>query len=420
MHRDLREIALYAGCLVALNVLVVVPKDVLQRELGVILANIKQPAATFFVTSTTSAEIRSSYQREVSFSARDYTSERKVHVLIVPGHRPDGGGTEFGSVYEREVVVDIADHLAAFLRKNSHYEVIVARDKKKWNSTLDRYFENKEDRIVAFVDKQKELMTRYINRGKIVSEEGVPHNAVESSSALKLYGINKWASENSIDITIHLHLNDYAGRKSGKVGEHSGFTVYVPDHQYSNAAASKDIGTAIANRLRAYHATSTLPGESAGVVEDQYLIAIGSNNTADGASVLIEYGYIYEPQFINAAVRPLAVEDYAYQTYLGLQDFFSDPVLNTSGSAAIPYDWSEVRLGGTKASAGVYALQSGLRHLGYYPPKGKSFVDCPISGVTGACTKAALKAYQAARGLTATGDVGPQTREALGQDLAAL
>lgn len=420
MHQDLRQIALYAGFLVALNVLVLTPRDTLERQFAIILANIKQPAATFFVTSTTSAEIRSSYQKEANFSARDYTSERKVKVLIVPGHRPEGGGTEFGTVYERDVVVDIADHLAAFMRNNPHYEVIVARDKKKWNRTLDRYFETNMGKIIAFVDKQKALMARYIDKGKILSEEEIVHNTAEPSSALKLYGINKWASENEIDITLHLHLNDYAGRKSGKVGEHSGFSIYVPDHQYSNAAASKDIGTAIAQRLMAFHSTSTFPGEKVGVVESQYLIAIGSNNTADGASVLIEYGYIYEPQFINAVVRPLAVEDYAYQTYLGLQDFFNDPVLNTSGSAALPYDWSEVRLSDRKGSAGVYALQSGLRHLGYYPPAGKSFTDCPISGVSGPCTEAALKAYQTAHGLTATGDVGPQTRELLGRELGSL
>ncbi len=420
MHHDLRQIALYAGCLVALNVLVVVPRDVLQREIGVILANIKQPAATFFVMSTSSAEIRSSYKSDPGLNADDYTKEGRVRVLIVPGHRPEGGGTEFGNVYERDVVVDIADHLARFMRGNPHYEVIVARDKRRWERRLERYFVTHADRIAAFVDKQKTLMARYIRTGKIISEEGVFHNEAEPAAALKLYGINKWASENEVDITLHLHLNDHAGRKSGRVGEHSGFAIYVPDRQYSNASASKDIGEAIAKRLHAYHATSTLPRESVGVVEDQYLIAIGSHNTTDAASILIEYGYIYEPQFISAAVRTLAVEDYAYQTYLGLQDFFGDPVLNTSGSAAIPYDWSDVRLSDKKGSAGIYALQSGLRHLGYYPPEGKSFVDCPITGVSGPCTETALKAYQAAHELTATGEVGPQTREALARELGSL
>ena len=125
-------------------------------------------------------------------------------------------------------------------------------------------------------------------------------------------------------------------------GKYDGFTIYVPDHQYSNATASKAIGDAIAVRLNAYHATSTAPKENKGVVPDQELIATGSNNSAGAASLLIEYGYIYEPQFQEPSVRSAAINDYAYQPYLGLQDFFKDPVASAYGSNSFPYDWTTV------------------------------------------------------------------------------
>jgi len=148
------------------------------------------------------------------------------------------------------------------------------------------------------------------------------------------------------------------------------------------------------------------------------LIAIGSNNSADDATLLIEYAYIYEPQFLKQSVRSIAVNDYAYATYLGLQDFFNDPITSTVGSMALPHDWSAVEAPKGASGPGIYALQAALHHLGYYPPTGKSFSECPISGVVGACSLDALKEYQRARGIDPAGVFGPLTRMTLEKDLA--
>src|SRR5437867_127222 len=43
------------------------------------------------------------------------TGLNKIRVLIVPGHEPDYGGAEFGSITERNLVVTLADNLADFL-----------------------------------------------------------------------------------------------------------------------------------------------------------------------------------------------------------------------------------------------------------------------------------------------------------------
>lgn len=384
----------------------------LTTEIGRISATAKE-AAVFFVTGITPAQIQNTYQASTT------NPDKKVRILIVPGHQPAEGGTQFGTVYERDVVVDIANALADLLARNAHYDVTVARGKMAWNPVLQSYFDAHAPDIEAFKESQKLQMQNHIADGSILPEaDQIYHNTTSATGALQLYGINKWANEHSFDVTLHLHLNDYAGRRARAVGTYDGFTIYVPNHQYSNAQASIAIGTAIAKRLNAYHATSTLPKEDKGVVEDQELIAIGSNNSANAAALLIEYGYIYEEQFQNSSIRPLAIADYAYQTYLGLQDFFNDPIRSTYGSVTFPYEWSTVTAKQTERGPGVYALQAALHYLGVYPPEGKRFSDCPITGKVGPCTRAAIAAYQVTRGLEATGEMGPQTRAALEQDLA--
>jgi len=343
----------------------------------------------------------------------------KVRILIVSGHQPNLGGTVFGGVQERDVVVDIADSLAGLLSQNPRYEVVVARTKTAWNPILQTYFDTHATDILSFRQDQALQMVNNLANGSFkLEEDQVYHNTTSTEGAIQLYGINKWANENNIDITLHLHLNDDDIHRAEVVGKYDGFAVYVPDHQYANASTSRALGEAIATRLNAYHATSTLPIEDAGVVEDQGLIATGTNNSVNNAALLIEYGYIYEPQFRIASVRPVAVTEYAYQTYLGLQDFFNDPVKVTTGSIAFPYNWTAVTAKKNTRGPGIYALQSALHSLGYYPSPEKNFSECPISGVAGACTRSAIIAYQRAHKLAETGTLGPKTRAALKKDLA--
>jgi hypothetical protein len=66
-----------------------------------------------------------------------------------------------------------------------------------------------------------------------------------------------------------------------------------------------------------------LKEEMVGIVPDQELIAIGRFNVADTANVLIEYGYIYEPQYQNNKKRMQVIDEYALRTYQGLENFFN-------------------------------------------------------------------------------------------------
>lgn len=424
MRNELIWFAAYTGCVASL-VMFFAANGIAPLRAGTTwVAKEAQTAAVFFVQSITVVQIQNNYHSVpvtnlATATVSTTTSAKKVRILIVPGHQPVSGGTEFGGVQERNVAFDIADVLAGLLSQNPHYEVMVSRSKTEWNPILQNYFDAHMPEIEAFTQSQKAQMQEHLADGSILpAADQVYHDTAPSNAAYQLYGINKWTSDNEYDITLHLHINDDAEHRSGVAGDYSGFAVYVPDHQYSNAAASKAIGEAVAMRLSAYHATSTLPKEDVGIVEDQELIAIGSNNSASDAALLIEYGYIYEPQFQDSFIRPVAVADYAYQTYLGLQDFFKDTVSSTYGSVSFPYDWTKVTGKKNEKGPGVYALQEALHYLGFYPPKGKSFSDCPVSGVVRDCTRASIKEYQRARGLPATGVIGPETSAGLFYDTA--
>ena len=56
-------------------------------------------------------------------------------------------------------------------------------------------------------------------------------------------------------------------------------------------------------------------------------------------SVLIEYGYITEPRFVEPQHRQTLTSDLAYQTYLAIQDFFDDPVENPRAVTKLPIEW---------------------------------------------------------------------------------
>ena len=403
-----------------------VAKPTLFQEIISSIGTRTQTAAVFVVDSITPEQLLSLYHNPavnyepIPNSTAKKLSAQKIKVLIVPGHEPNDGGTEFRGIYERNIVVDIANKLANLLRSNPHYDVMVARDDTSWNPTLANFFTTNANAIEQFRTALVQQMNGLLADGSILSEtDQVYHNTASSKAALHLYGINKWADDNHYDITLHLHINDYPTHRHNTIGIYDGFSIYVPDTQFSNARASTQIANNIAVRLNAYHATSTLPIEKAGVIPDQQLIAVGSNNSVKDAAVLIEYGYIYEPQLLYDNIRNAAETDYAYETYLGLQDFFQDPVtsqIDFPPEFLSTWQQASGELG-TKGSS-TYALQEVLHYLGYYPPKGKSFSDSPISGLAGACTKAAIQAFQEENTLPPVGVVGPATQKALETALA--
>lgn len=273
-------------------------------------------ASVFFVDSVTASGLRTTYDQALS-------TGKKVKVLIVPGHEPTLGGAEYLDMRERTMTPPLAAKIAERFKADPRFEVMVARDASGWNPALASYFASNGDSIVAFTKAKKAEMRRLVSANKVsTATAGVMHGTAVPEIAYRLYGINKWANENGVDVTIHIHFNNYPRRRLNEPGAYRGFTIYVPETQYSNAKATREVAMSVFKRLSTVASVSNLPKEDAGIVDDQDLIAVGSANSMDGVSMLIEYGYIYEPQFATEASRQAEYDKFARETFQGVQDFF--------------------------------------------------------------------------------------------------
>ncbi len=344
------------------------------------------------------------------------TTGTKVKVLIIPGHDDDSWGTEFRGVREGDMNAVLAEKMYAQLKKDPRLEVRLSRELiGGYDPVIWDYIDLNRAAIADFIRTHRQAMTTSLESGTTQEVAHVPHNPANPENATRLYGVNKWANDNNIDLVISVHFNDYGGRPWDQVGQYKGLTVYIPEKQYGNARASKEIGSAVYNQLTKFYPKSTYPPEAAGLVEDQSLIALGGSNTLNAASILTEYGYIYEPQFLATHIREKVITDLAYQTAIGVETFFDSQskYQKKFGTTLLPYTWSfEVKFG-AKNSVSILALQAALRKEGMYPATGFTSYDCAMTGNFDTCTKTALQAFQAKYKIPSTGVLGPMTRAKL-------
>lgn len=338
-----------------------------------------------------------------------YASGR-LKILIVPGHENENWGTEYRGVHESELNLQISKYLYEYLKSDSHLDVSVARDLKTgdFSPVLLQYFITNYDAIKDFATSHILSFASHVATGKVAPVGGAYHNFAKADVAQRLFGINKWANENYVDLVLHVHFNDYPGHRYNKPGKYSGFTVYVPDSQYSNSRVSTEIGLAISTELQKVSPISNLAQENMPVVPDQDLIAVGAKGTRTGASILIEYGYIYESQFNNPEVKNIIFPELAFQTYKGVEKYLNPWVV--LASTTIPALITENLKAGIKGSSQVLSLQKVLADSNHYPPVGKTLTDCPINGNFGPCVETSVRAFQSAHGIDPTGFVGPVTR----------
>jgi len=97
----------------------------------------------------------------VTNSPADNTSStsKKIRVLIVPGHEPDNGGTNYGNIYERTLVVGIGQDFQQFLGGNSRYQSFITRDTQVWNPTFATYFQDEWNQIISWEKTAKTSWT---------------------------------------------------------------------------------------------------------------------------------------------------------------------------------------------------------------------------------------------------------------------
>ena len=361
-------------------------------------------ASVFFTESATPEGIQALYDRALQGGG-------KVRVLIVPGHDDASWGTEFRGVREADVTALLGEELTRFLSSDDAFQPILVRGRRGYAPGFEEYLEKEKNAVSAFVADRKKTMGELLQKGAVEKRIHVIHNKASSDTAERLYAINTWANEHGVAIVLHLHFNDYPGRREGRPGRYDGFSLYVPDSQFSNARASRRIAESLFKQFSEFYAPSNLPIEGGGMVEDQSLIAVGAHNTLDAASVLIEYGYIYEERFRSGEVREAAVRELAFQTYQGLNRFFGKgkEALPKYPTTLLPHMWQKPPLQGVAQSPDVLSLQIALLFEGLYPPQGKSLRDCPLTGSFGPCTGSAVRNLQKKYGIFESGSVDEST-----------
>lgn len=321
-------------------------------------------------------------------------SGKKLKILLVPGHDNLDYGTEFKGVREADLNREVAENLYGLLAKDGHFQVFSTRDfvTGEYTPISTSYFASQNKEILSFRARLVETMINAIKHGQFKTSGGIGHAAALPNTAQRLYGINKWANEANTDVVLHIHFNDYYGRKANRIGEYSGFSIYVPEKQFSNARASASLAKAIFEQIKTHIAISAAPGERQGIIEDQELIAIGANGSLNGAAMLIEYGYIYESHLTGELSRDI-MRELAYQTYLGLKKYF-EPKAILADTALLPYQWESSPKKGMRANRGVLSLQFALHAQGVFPPSGRDLEECPLSGNFGDCTEEAVIMFQ--------------------------
>lgn len=320
-------------------------------------------------------------------------ANRPITILVVPGHDPKNFGTSFNNLREADINAALGAKLVTLFEEDERFRVYTTHNTfGGYTPWFANYLETYRDEITLFKQTQYNLSQSAKESGDVERIEVVGHNVAPSDTLHALYGINKWANDDGVDIVLHLHFNDYGGRRWGTVGKYTGFSIYIPEPQLPNHDTSNALATNLRYVFDDFITRSTLPNESTGIIPDQDLIAVGAHGTRDGASLLIEYGYIYETPLQKATVRDTYLDELAYQTYKGVKTFF-EPSLFLARFNTVPYTWDRTLTTNDEGSD-VLALQIGLRNAGHYPPSGHSLATCPISGYFGSCTAQAVRELQ--------------------------
>ncbi len=346
--------------------------------------------------------------------------KRELKILIVPGHDNIDPGATFGSVRESDINLTMAKYLLERFGNDQNMRASSTRDVESGDYTpeIKAYIADEGGDIDSWSIALRALNKFYRTSGVLEPEVLVHHNSASSRVSRILYGINRWANEHDIDIVLHVHFNDHT-RRRGRIGTYSGFTIYVPHQSLPNGRASQELAQTIFDRLNDRFPVSDLRGEHLGITTDQELIAVGANGSRDRVSLLIEYGYIYESQFKDPEVRDKIVREMAYQTYLGVKDFFEVHALaRGEETTLIPYTFTRNLTRGAKNNPDVLHLQGALNAAGFYPPRGKTLSECPLNGTFGPCVERSVQSFQREYDISATGKVGPQTRTKLNERFA--
>lgn len=307
------------------------------------------------------------------------SGNKLVNILIVPGHDDEYWGAEYKETKEVELNRIVAKNLHEYLSLEEGINPVLASDEKGYNSIFEKYFRREENSIKKFIEKTKKDFSKKIDPEDFEQVEKNFHNVAPGEVVYRLYGINRWVNNQKFDLVIHIHFNDHGGRVRNKPGKYDGFSIYTPGKLFSNHGVSRVLADNVFEELKKIRPVSNHEEEVIGIIEDHELIALGANESLEAGSILIEYGYIYEPLFLDSVLRDTALDYVAYSTYAGIK--------KTLGEVPRQKNISTPVLLKNKTSQSNLVWQFDKALNGVYPPQGKTLRDCPISGYFGECSK---------------------------------
>lgn len=304
--------------------------------------------------------------------------DKLVNILIVPGHDDEYVGTQFKGTTEVELTRTLGKKLYEYLSNTKGINVVLASDELGYNPIFEAYFDRDKKNIEEFIQNSKKKFSDKIITNDLTIADTNFHNTAPEEVAYRLYGINRWVNIENFDLVIHIHFNDYRGRKKNKIGKYDGFAIYTPGTFFDNHDLSRNLADSIFGELKKVQSISNLEEEKNGVIEDHELIALGENETLNAGSVLIEYGYIYENNLNDIHKRDITLDNFAYATYSGISKMMNEePLIKTQ---------SDMSISKNKTTTNNLIWQFQKAFEGLYPPAGKNLRDCPISGYFGKCS----------------------------------
>lgn len=304
--------------------------------------------------------------------------DRIFRILVVPGHDDEYSGAVFNQTKEVELNRKVANKLVEFLSKEPGIEVVSAHQENKYNPFLDFAFVHYKEKIEYFMEQSISGFLYKKEKEEIDLGDSDFHNAAVPDVRYRLYGINWWATQNQIDLVIHIHFNDYRDRKKGE-HKYDGFSMYIPGEHFGNHELSKIVGESIFKQLKKIRPISNLPYEEEGIIEGHELIAVGSHESLSSGSVLVEYGYIYEDIFHDPLKQDVTFDYLAYATYIGIKDALGENYFSKENLSP------KITPNKTTRDNLIWQFEKALK--GIYPPQGKDLRDCPITGYFGECSR---------------------------------
>lgn len=249
-------------------------------------------------------------------------TQKPFTILIMPGHDTDTGGAKYRDLYERDLVVMIANKIADLFKNDPEFRVIVARNHEQWDLVLADYFKNQEQEIIDFKNQKQAEDNLLMSSGeKVVVPDKAFHSSVDKKTAIQLYGVNKWSDENGVDVVLHLHFNDSERPNMNLPGTFQGFTIFIPEKQLINASTSRLVAENIYEELDKILIPEIINNQKDSLIEDQSLIALGAAGTLTKPAMLIEYGYIYEKPLRAEPERDAFIDLLAEYTAAGIKKY---------------------------------------------------------------------------------------------------